>query len=46
VYADLRPSEGFFYDTWDCGGMTVEAYMRVKGVVSPSDPRSLLYKGE
>lgn len=43
VYADLRPGKGFFFDTWDCGNRTVLAYMKVKAILDPKDPRSLYY---
>lgn len=44
VYANLKPGCGWFYDTWDCSKMMVEAYMRVKYILNPEDPRSLLYR--
>ena len=44
VYADLRPGKNFFFDTWNCGNMVVEAYMKVKAALSKDDPRSLFYK--
>lgn len=45
VYADLTPGRNWFMDTLDSSFMTVSAYMRVKGILSRKDPRSLLYKG-
>lgn len=44
VYADLREGKNHFYDTWDCGEMVVRAYMRVKAILDPKDPRSLFHK--
>ena len=43
VYADLRPGKNVFFDTWNCGGMIVETYMKVKAVLDFKDPRSLYY---
>ena len=45
VYADLTPGRNWFMDTWDSSDMTVKAYMRVKGILSRNDPRSLSYRG-
>lgn len=43
VYADLTPGRNWFMDTWNSSEMPVRAYMRVKGILSRKDPRSLLY---
>ena len=44
VYVNLKPGAGWFYDTWDCSSMVVEAFMRIRYIVDRDDPRSLLFK--
>ena len=45
VYADLRKDDDpKYYDTWNCGECLVKAFMRVRGILKKTDPRSVYFK--
>ena len=43
VYCDLRPGRRYFVDTWDCGWMNVECYLRIRRIWPTDRPESLVY---
>lgn len=44
VFVDLRKDgDPKYYDTWNCGGCLVKAFMRVRGILKKTDPRSVYY---